>query len=504
MNVRTFTALLGLVAGVSAVRAEPVERERNSWPVVVRYQDAASPAGAWTGAGPFLFRKPAGDLEGNTVSGFRPFWVRIDRPNGDFRSAYFLYPLFSYSVDATTYQWSVFELVRRWGRREGAPPPGNVYDRRGEFEVFPFWFSRESGDPNLSYRALFPIHGTVKNKLTLENLSWTLFPLYVRNEKRGVVSTWTPWPFLRVTRGAAEGWAVWPLYGYVAKPDGSRHDTYLWPFGFKSIRQPSPDAPPGTEPQRDFGVLPFYTRSTGPGYINEDYLWPFFGYTNRTAPRAYQERRYFWPLFMQGHGDDRRVNRWAPFYSHSVVKGYDKRWLLWPVLRHATWSNDDRIQHTRTQFLYFLYWNEEQRAIGRPNVAPAELTHVWPLFSDWNNGAGRRQWQLFSPLDVFFPGNEKMRHAWTPFFALARHERRESGDERTSLLWNAVTWERRPTEARSEFHLGPLLGVTRHAAEKRIALGNGLLGLQRGADRRWRMFWLDFPAKPARPATAPR
>lgn len=494
---------LGLAAAGATVRAQPLEREENLWPVVVRQPGPTAAAPAWTGAGPFLFRKPAGDLEGNTVSGFRPFWVQVATPRGEFRAGYFLYPLFTYAVDETTYRWSVFELIRRWDRREGAAAPTSVYDQRGEFEVFPFWFSRESGDPEASYRALFPIHGTIKHKLLFERLSWTLFPFYVVNERRGAVTTSTPWPFIRITRGTAHGWSVWPLYGYVEKPGVSRHESYLWPLGFNAIRQPLSDDPPGTAPRRDVGFLPFYVKNTGPGYINEDFLWPFFGYTERTLPKRYSERRYLWPLFMQGRGDERYVNRWAPFFSHSVIRGYDKQWLMWPLLRSAEWTDDGRVTRSRTQFLYFLYWNEEQRIAGRANSPVASLTHVWPLYSHWDSGAGRRQWQAFSPLDVFFPGNEKIRHAWSPFFALARHEQREGGSERTSLLWNAVTWEKHPAEARSEFHLGPLLGVTRHAGNQRIAIGNGLLGLRRGAGG-WRWFWLDFPAKPATPLPASR
>lgn len=496
MNVRSLTALLGLVAVAVAVRAQPTDREQNTWPFVVRYTDAATRTESMTGAGPFVFRKPAADADGNTASGFRPFWVRLDNPQGEFRAGYLLYPLLSYTVDENTYRWSLFELVRRWGRRAGAGAPGTTFDQRGEFEVFPFWFSRESGDPELSYQALFPIYGTVKNKLGFERLSWTLFPFYVENEKRGAVTTSTPWPIIRVTRGAAHGWGVWPLFNYIERPGVSRHETYLWPLGFNATRFPTPDDPPGTPLRRDIGALPFYSRSTGPGYINEDFLWPFFGYTERTLPKRYSEQRYFWPLFLQGRGDNRYLNRWAPFYTHSISKGYDKRWFMWPLVRHAQWTDDGSIARTRTQFLYFLYWNEAQRAAGRANSPTAGLTHVWPLFSHWENGAGRHQWQLFSPLDVFFPGNDKIRHAWSPFFAIARHERGVSGHERTSLLWNAVTWEQRPTEDQSEFHLGPLLGVTRDAQQQRITIGNGLIGLRRETGARtWRMFWLDFPAK---------
>jgi hypothetical protein len=509
MNVFRFTALavrlaagLGVAACSLAQASGPTDREWNTWPFLVRYQEPAG-SSSWTGAGPFLFRKPNADADGNTASGFRPFWVQLHNPQGEFRAGYLLYPLFSYTRDENTYKWSVFELVRNWDRRRSAGAPTSIFDQRGEFEIFPFWFSRQSGDPELSYRALFPLYGTVKNKLGFERLSWTLFPFYVENEKRGAVTTSVPWPIVRITRGAAHGWGVWPLFNYVDRPGVSRYETYLWPLGFNATRYPTPDDPPGTQPRRDIGALPFYARNTGPGYINEDFLWPFFGYTDRTLPKVYHERRFLWPIVVLGRGDDRNVTRIAPLYTHSVVKGYDKHWFLWPLLRHAKWSDLD-VARTRTQLLYFLYWNEEQQPVGRSPSAAAQLTHVWPLFSNWDNGAGRRQWQLFSPLDVFFPSNEKIRHVWSPIFAIARHEQRSPGDTRTSLLWNAITWEERAAEQRSEFHLGPLVGVTRQAGEQHIAIGNGLLSLRRSDGGRWRVLWLDFPPKAVSNTPAPR
>jgi hypothetical protein len=504
--------LLGLAAAAATAWAQPAPREDNAWPFVVRLPAAgpaaslatnpaaaAGPAprgGAWTGAGPFLFRQPGADSEGRTASGFRPFWVRFDGPAGDFRAGHFLYPLFSYAVDEHTYRWSVFELIRRWDRRAGAPAPTSEFEDRGELEIFPFWFSRVTGDPADSYRALFPIHGTLKSKLFLERFDWTLFPLYARNERRGAVTTFAPWPIVRVRSGAHRGWGVWPLYDHAERPGVNRETYWLWPFGYKTVRQPAPDAPAGTPPRESLGALPFYARTTGPGYRSEDYAWPFFGTTERTEPKRYSERRYFWPFFVQGRGDERRIDRWAPFYTHSVVKGMDKRWIAWPLVRQAAWD-DDGIARTREQFLFFLYWREEQRIAGRANSPVASLTHVWPLASVWDNGAGRRQWQTLSPFDVLFPRNEKVRATWSPLLALARHDQRAPGDTRTSVLWNAVTYEQRTADARSELHVGPLVSVTRQGEARRIAIGRGLVGWQRGHAGGWRMFFGEFPAKHA-------
>ncbi len=490
------------LGGGNHAAAAPAEWEQNGWPFVVRQQDAtARRVDRMNAAGPLIFRREAADVDGHTAHGFRPFWVQFDTPQGELRSGHFLYPLFNYTEDATAYRWSVLELIRRWDRKPGAPAPATDFDQRAEFEVFPFWFSRETADPAFSYRALFPIHGTIKHKLFFEDLSWTLFPLYVRNIRRGAATTYIVWPIGRRHHGAARGWGVWPIYNHVERPGVSRETWWLWPLGYDITRQPRADDPPGTPPRRDFGVLPFYARSTGPGYSNEDYLWPFFGTTERTAPKRYSERRYFWPFLVQGRGD-RYVNRFAPFYTHSVSQGVDKEWYLWPLVRRAAWTEEGLDRH-RTQFLYFLYWHEAQRAAGRTPSPSAELTHAWPLVSHWDNGAGRKQWQFPSPLEVFFPHNDRVRQTWSPLLALARHDQRAPGDTRTSLLWNAITWEKREQEQRRELHVGPLLSVAEQGAEKRIAIGNGLFGFERKPGGGWRTFWFDFPGRRAAAPAAP-
>src|SRR4051812_8353564 len=146
MNLRRFIAVLALslVSGAGgALAAGPSERETNFWPFYVQQRDASGRVQSWTGAGPLLFRKPAADRDGNTATGFRPAWVEMLNPQGQFRAGYFLYPLFTYSVDENTYKWSVFELNRRTDRRASAGAPTSMFDQRGEFELWPFWFSRQ-------------------------------------------------------------------------------------------------------------------------------------------------------------------------------------------------------------------------------------------------------------------------------------------------------------------------------------------------------------------------
>jgi hypothetical protein len=485
MRVFRLIAYLGL-AGSLWIPAEA--DELNVWPLVVARPAAAGapPAASWQGGGPLCFSQPSAD--GGTAGGCRPLYIyRRDLTNGTTESD-LLYPLLIHRATATDHRWSLLSLVNFAGPNDpGAPGVRH-------FDVWPVYFSRVTGNAATSYHAVFPLHGTVLDRFGDDRISWTLFPLYARFEHRQVTTTAAPWPFIKILRGDGHhGFAFWPVFGWRAKAGVYRSRFFLWPLIYRSETNLSAATPDASE-----GVLPFYARDQGPGYRSETYLWPFFGYTHRAAPYHYDETRWFWPLLVQGRGDDRRINRWAPFYTHSVIKGDDKRWVLWPLFRQERWTDAGLVQ-TKTQLLYFVYWSLRERSATQPKLASAQKTHCWPLWSYWDNGAGHRQLQLLSPLEVFFPNNEPVRLAYSPLFALYRYEQRAPGDVRWSFLWDAITWRQAP--AQREFHLGPLFGVARAPDHGRIALVCGLIGLKRGrVGSGWKPFLFDFSSNPDKKA----
>ncbi len=454
MNPARLTAILGLAAAAVAIRAQAYEV--NYWPACVLQKDPDGRTLSWTGAGPFLFSGPTPGPEAGTAEGFRPFFSRVTG-GGSVRTD-ILYPLFFYRQYPDSHKASFFSLINQEGVDSSATKAGGPEDRH--LDIWPFYFSHETGDPVDTYHALLPVAGTIKYRFGFDRLSWVIFPLYVQTRKKETTTTYTPWPIIRFVRGESNGFAIWPLFGTTSGPGPARRAFFAWPLIWNNVLEPTPSAPPGSAPGTEFGFLPFFTRETGPGYVSENYLWPFFGYTERTSPYRYSEQRYFWPFLVQGRGDDRLVNRWGPFYTHSDIKGEDNTWVGWPFWHQKKWVDDD-IAQRKTQFFYFLYWSLDQSSVSRPSIAPAYKRHVWPLISIWDNGAGSRQVQVPSPLEVFFPDNGEMRETWTPLFALYRYSRQPTGETRTSLLWNAVTWRTSPSEGLVEFHVGPLLGRRR-------------------------------------------
>jgi len=457
--------------------------EENLWPIYVRRTAGETGAVSTQWLGPLIYT----ESDPEASYGLRPLFQQAH--SGDTAHGNALFPLFTWKRQGEYRRFSFFMLANADTDNENAARPDN------HFDFWPIYFSRKAPDPADSYRAVFPLGGTVKNRLGKDRIDFVLFPLYAHTEKDERRVTHAPWPFLRFISGEGHhGFEFWPLFGRNVHDGDYNHQFYLWPLIYKStdhLAEETPDV--------RLGVLPFYARDTGPGYIRETWGWPFFGYTHRTAPYRYDEKRYFWPFLVQGRGDDRFVNRWGPFYTHSIVKGMDKTWYLWPVYRTQRWE-DDGVAQERNQLLLFVYWSLTQHSLTNPAAAPARKTHLWPLFTAWDNGAGQKQVQVLSPFEVFFPHSEPVRQLWSPLFAFYRYERKPDTSIRHSLLWSAITYRRSP--GATEFHLGPLFSVHADAERRRLALGNGIIGLHRPAGTGWRLFLFDFhPKAPTLKAT---
>src|SRR4051812_21843830 len=270
--------LIVALLAIAALRGE----EQNGWPLLVQQSPPDAPVESRQYLGPLIFSKQAV----GEVYGVRPLYLHAAVEGKE--STAFLYPFFTWERQPGYRPFSFFQLVNL--RR--ANDPGEPAEK--SFDVWPFYFSKETGDPATTYHAFFPIAGTVKYRFGKDALTWYVFPLYLHSEKSGMEVTTAPWPFLTFISGAGHhGFEFWPLFGRRARANDYDRQFYLWPFIYYSAQHL--DEPVPTVHR---GVLPFYTRDTGPGLNSETYVWPFFGYTHRTEPDRYYERRYFWPFFV--------------------------------------------------------------------------------------------------------------------------------------------------------------------------------------------------------------
>lgn len=488
MNFRNLAALTALMAAHHAT-VSAAAAERNLWPLVVEREHAVpgsvQPARSVDALGPFAFHQSASDPS-DSFGGLRPLYLERRDSGGSLSEAFLLYPLLRYRADPNGRSWSFINLINA---AFSGPTGTEAASGVRKLDVWPIYFSRLAEDPGASYRAVFPLVGSIPKRFGHDRISWVLFPLYGRFEKRGTTTLTLPWPVIKVLSGDGHsGFELWPLYGSRGKPGAYQERFALWPLGYDHVTLNGANVI-----GRKTGVLPFYAREVAEGYRSETFLWPFFGYVDRTVPYLYRARNYLWPLWVNGRGDDRKVDRWAPFYSRSVIKGTRKTWVLWPLWREISWT-EGTLAHHRTQLLYFLYHADVQRRADGVGAASASKVHFWPIASGWNNGAGKKQWQVLSPFEVFFPKNETVRISWSPLFALYRYNQTQPGETRHVALWNAISLYRNRSEKSGAFHLGPLVSSEHDPQHRRLALLGGLLSWQRGAaGSSWRFSLGNFP-----------
>jgi len=364
------------------------------------------------------------------------------------------------------------------------------------FNLFPLIWHKDTGEPETSYQGLFPLAGKVRGFLFYDQFNWAAFPIYFAWHRQGAVRHFMPFPFVQWQSGeGASGAALWPLIGHFRQEGNYDLQYLLWPLIYRKIDQYDR----GPHPRLRQGVLPFYALERSPNVTDWTFVWPFFGWRREHEP-AYQENRYFWPFLVQGRGK-KYVNRWMPFYTHEIVDGVDEQWYLWPLLHAREWTEGE-VRVNQEEFLFFLIWSQRQSSLTNPDAPAANLTHVWPLASYWDNGAGRTQFQLLSPLEVFFPQNRVIRRKYTPLFALYRYDARGNGAVvRQSLLWNLLASERR--EGYRKTQLGALFKHVESDERGCIEFLEGLVRIgHRGGEPEIELFWNNLDAVSFPPATA--
>lgn len=440
--------------------------KRKLWPFAVIEYDTLT--------GQLLRRDRLGPLITDTfsqepqISTLRPLWISFRWKERKY--FHLLYPLFSYERDPSKLHWDLLNLIKFDHQRY----KDGHFER--QFSFFPFYFSKQSSGPDQSYKGLFPLYGDIRDFFSYNRVSWVLFPFYSKWERQDEITWATPWPFMKIrSGGGSRGLQLWPLLGRMQHPGHYDHRFFLWPFIYRHI-----DHQRREQPTKKLGILPFYASESGEGVESRTWLWPFFGYTRKEAPR-YEEKRFLWPLWIKVRGEGETLDHWLPFFSRKQL-GRDtfKRWWVWPFLKKERYLEKGLEVH-KSQFLYFLYWSMEQRA---PTFS-AQKTHLWPFISFWDNGRGRRQFQFLSPLELFFPQDDVIRELYSSLFGLYRFEQKAPGHYDHNFLFKSITYEKKEEDYR--FTIGPLLTVEPGSFE----FLQGLLGRDSN-DKTFQLFWMTF------------
>ena len=349
MTLARITAFIGLTAAAAALRANAYEL--NNWPVYVLQKDATGETLSWEGAGPLLPLRARPAPERGIVEGLRPFYVT--GRGGDYEKTDILYPLFYFRRYPYATKWSILQLING-----DSGDPADPACRAS-----PWCAVSTSG------RSISPAKPATRRTATTprlpsmgrSNTGWdsqrspgSFFPSTSTPSSQTPTSPTPPSPSCGNTMATKTASLSGRSSARPAAPGESSHAFYLWPLIWDNVVDAGQDAPAGTAPGTQIGVLPLFTRETAPGFLTRTSSGPSSATRERTSPYRYSERRYFWPFLVQGRGDDRLLERCAPFYTYSNTKGADSRWVVWPLWHRTTWADSDLGQAEDPVLLFCL------------------------------------------------------------------------------------------------------------------------------------------------------
>ncbi len=418
------------------------------------------------------------ELDGKRWEAFRPMSIKFTDTETETVDSYFLPPVFLWhdTPDSTT--WRLFGFISGTEERRD----GEVEETT--FSVFPFVFrDRDTVNPNEDAFAVFPLYGTINHSLVFGDVSFVLFPFYVNMHRPEGERYGAPWPFLQWQEGPeAGGGSFWPLGGHFYAEGKYDHQYYFWPFIYRSVDGLDQPVPHVRE-----GFLPFYAIDRSSELEDVSIGWPFGGWREE-YDTGYTETRYFWPLWMQGRGPEETTERWLPFYLDERTPKRRDNWYMWPLVAYSE-GRDDEFAFERRQFLYILYWDKTVYNLSEPEAEPSRLVHLWPFYTEYHDGHGITQAQLFSPFAVFFPNSEPVKKLYSPLFALFRMERNaNTGVTEQGVLWDFV--HETKTEDSTRFTVGPLLEHDVGPGRAKFELLSGLLGVEKkDGDYAFKLLW---------------
>ena len=374
-------------------------------------------------------------VAGETVSGVPPLYSHVT--GGEVERLDVLWPLYSKRVSeqeiSSRVLWFWFDRADR----------GGAWERSW---LLPFWFAGRT-EEGRTYRALFPVGGTLENFLLYDRVSFVLWPLYAKTEVNELIGRSIGWPFYeRVEGPGIERVRFFPFYGRSVKEGIEENRFVMWPI-YSSVRALSERGGSG------FVLFPFYGQIDAPHLQSRWVLPPFFRFSRsedqvtRYLPwpvvqwaDGAVEKRYFWPVVgrkvvgrdrsgfavwpvvkWEASGDEEQGwRRWqvVPFYRQRTEwdAGRAERsaeWKLWPLARGERSGTDRRLE-------VLALWPFERSEVIERNWAAC-----WKLFR-WERDESRMEWSLLH--GVLGYKREGMNRSWKLFFMSTGEERAVSAD----------------------------------------------------------------------------
>jgi hypothetical protein len=353
--------------------------------------------------------------EGGTFWAVRPFYSKLRDPVSDTRVTDTVWPLGTFHRDREQAWW---RLLLAYGSDDDVTRE----DAAWKWALFPFWFQGRTRTGE-EYRALFPIHGHLPHVLLMDDIDFTLFPLYLDYEVNGVGREYYLWPLFSRTEkeDGVTRTAFFPFYGRTEKRE-ERHLYAFWPFWTSAVYEGE------RNPGNAWMLFPLYGRVDRAKERQRLVLPPFFSYAETDAAERW---RLPWPFYETVRTPTSRKRSYWPLYGDRQRNDEVTWWALWPLFERSELSAGKRREENVRFFPFY-----RGQTVSNDGTEISRYTRLWPLWESEREGdAARGRALALSPIR-YSGGIERN---WAPFWTL--YERAARGDAVShDFLWGLLKW----------------------------------------------------------------
>jgi hypothetical protein len=427
--------------------------------------------------GPFIKYETKG-IE--TEYALRPLFYRAVDDEGISQTDV-LYPVFGHKRGKDSSSFHVLHLLNYTFDNSKTEANKSETSSRKRRYLFPFLFYGE--EEQGTYMAFFPFGGTLYNWFNKDRISFTLFPLYSRTERKTQRIDNVLWPFFARISGENEsGYKFWPIYGSSRKEGVYRKMFFLWPIFFSESLKLDSD-----NPKEIRAAWPLYISKESPDKTSRTVLWPFFSYTEDRV-KGSRSWNAPWPLVRVTKGEKYHGLKILPFYSDETMDVRRDRWYIWPIYKIEE-MNSELIERRRDRILFFLYQNRRETKFETGDSM--HRVDLWPLFG-YRQKNGVSFLHVLALLETFFPGNEGIERSWAPLWRVYQQKWDRQGNNVVSLLWNLYWFERQGD--RVAWELFPLFKYRKESEhEIDVSFLKGLVRYRNSdGDRQLNLFYLPW------------
>ncbi len=400
----------------------------------------------------------------------RPLFSQVEDPARDRSVLEYTWPVASSRTvqDETSWRFLFF-----FGFNHTTNDPGDRY----RTWLIPFYFQGRDASGE-TYRAVFPLGGTIRDFLGRDEVSFFLFPLYSTSALNEISTINFLWPLISKTTsetGHIERGRVFPFYGYNRHEGKFDKQFILWPL-YSDVKYYYDEGHGGGHI-----LFPLY------GWLNldtEKTLWllpPFFRFTDGEREDIMHAP---WPFIQRRVGDG--VNKlyiW-PVWGRKIVEERDTRFLLWPFF----WAESDRRpgEHIERFLAVPFFSHVKVTSTNETAEVLARRHKFWPLYSYRRDGdASRLRLVELWP----FAEAPAVERNWAPFWSLYTRSTK-GGDVDSELLWGLYRHQRRGDEGRY-VSLFPIADYRREGETRGWNLLKGLMGYERkGSQKNFRLLYI--------------